>query len=333
MGNIVERVLAMAHKMQKNYKKVPDNIFERIREIPSDTLKVGIIKKLSKKDVEKGVYKDLSISLLDGKINFSDCIIPSISQGRYSKYNQHGRTITRKDLPKVLKNFIRDIYPYGDTTRSTVTVIFTKLVYQKEVWIPNYLGINISLKKEDDQNFYMLFEINSFVDRNSEYFDFELLFCINLLQENCGGFEVYATQDEPSIINSLMQVDWELLPPGTIDMSYIQRNFLLQTEARQKEILERYKFIQSLYPLKEIRGTNTFNSYFGAMFENELVVLENTRSGNAIYVFREDWETLSKYSRTTLMKMNTDKITRITHTGNWKRNLQAIIESSITIKP
>ena len=70
-----------------------------------------------------------------------------------------------------------------------------------------------------------------------------------------------------------------------------------------------------------VKGTNKFNSYFGAKFDNDIVVLENKEYGNAIYVFYDDWDALSRFSRTELLRMNTDKVTKITHTKNWKNIL------------
>ena len=80
--------------------------------------------------------------------------------------------------------------------------------------------------------------------------------------------------------------------------------------------------MQSLSPICMISGTNYFSKYFGAKFENEVVVLENTESGNAIYVFHQDWEELSKLSRSDLRKISSAKVTRIVHLGDWKKKLE-----------
>ena len=61
--------------------------------------------------------------------------------------------------------------------------------------------------------------------------------------------------------------------------------------------------------------------------DNDVVVLENIRSGNAIYVFYQDWKTLSKLSRTELMKRKSEDMIRIPHMGNWKQLLETTIKN------
>ena len=71
-----------------------------------------------------------------------------------------------------------------------------------------------------------------------------------------------------------------------------------------------------------IKGTNYFSKYFGAKFSETVVALENIESGNALFVFHQDWEELSKLCRSDLRKVNSSKVTRIIHNGNWKKKLE-----------
>jgi hypothetical protein len=85
------------------------------------------------------------------------------------------------------------------------------------------------------------------------------------------------------------------------------------------------EFFETLNPKHYIRGTNKFNLYFGAVLQNDIVILENIRYGNAIYIFKRDWEELSKLSRTELLNMQNEYILRIIHTSNWKNNVNNTI--------
>ncbi len=312
-------------KWKKNLIKIPEQTLSDISSISSNYLKIACLKQIPKADIINDVYSHISINIKNGSLSYVNDLIPNIQNGRYSKYNQKGRSIVRKDLPKVNKWFSHDIYPYGDTSRDTVAVTQCRKVWQKELWVPEWLSINIKLEKEDKDYYYFDFEINDFLDKTDPKFNHSLLFYINLLQENCGNFNVYQFDATTQDIVHTQYVDWELLPPGEIEVSYLVRDYDSKPLAEKNEIMDRLDFIKSLKPKSIIKGTNKLNQYFGAKFDNGVVVLENTHSGNAIYAFYEDWEALSKFSRTELRMMNTDKITRIQHTGNWKVILQKSI--------
>ena len=305
--------------MKKNFNKIPNNVLNKINSMECRYFKVGIKLKIKKADIEK--YRHLGIKVVDGNLICGSSILPSKMNGRYSKYNCEGRQIRRKDLPKIDKIFFGECYPYGNTNSSKVPYSYTKKVWQVEEWIPQYLKINISVNTEFD-GFSAFFEVNTILDKQRQDFEEEVLFAINLMQENIGKYEIYPADAEPSEIAKWEYVNWEFLPPGKIDEELVKKYFGKKSNQEQKEILERYNFMQSLSPICMISGTNYFSKYFGAKFENEVVVLENTESGNAIYVFHQDWEELSKLSRSDLRKISSAKVTRIVHLGDWKKKLE-----------
>src|SRR5918998_4277363 len=81
----------------------------------------------------------------------------------------------------------------------------------------------------------------------------------------------------------------------------------------QRRFEERYDLLEELRPVAFVNGTGGFSRYFGAKFADDLVVLENVEYGNAIYVMFDEWETLSKRSRTELLEGNTNGFVRIIH--------------------
>lgn len=76
---------------------------------------------------------------------------------------------------------------------------------------------------------------------------------------------------------------------------------------------------------KLVETTNEFRRYFGAQFAHDLVAFENIEYGNAIYVMFDDWEELSKKSRTELLSSRIHNFKRIPHTITWKRRLRQLI--------
>ena len=305
---------------------VPDNTLKETVNSKERYLQIGCALKLAKEQIVKGDYTDLGLRINDENLEISNTIIPPGSNGRYSRYNLYGRSIIRKDLPKIPKWFYQDVYPYGNTSRSTVSVSYSRDVWQREEWMPEFLSLSISLKKEDDDCCYFIIKCDEILDKNSKDFEYRLLYNINLVSENCGDYQIMKS-DSDDIFNTL-HVGWELLPPGHFDIDRVITDKEKLTSHQQEVLFERYEFLKGLKPKTWIKGTNKFTQYFGAIMENDVVVLENTHSGNAVYVFYQNWESLSKLSRTELIRMNSSDVKRIRHVGNWKE----LLEKNITNK-
>ncbi len=314
-------------KRGKNYLNIPQITLEEIKTTKTNYIQLGCVLKASKNDIKNGCYKDLSIEIKNGNVKYIDSILPPTYNGRYSSYNQKGRSIIRRNLPKVTKWFSHDIYPYGDTSRNTVLATYSRKVWQREEWLPEFLTFSVSLKQEDSEFCYFIIKCEEIIDKRSNDAEFRVLYNINLISENCGNYQIIENDKDDDYILKTLYVNWELLPPGHIEIQSITRNFETKSPQEQKEVLERFEYIKSFNPKKLIKGSNKFSQYFGAIMSNDVVVLENTHVGNAIYVFYNDWEILSKLSRTELLRMNSKNVTRIRHSGNWKELLNKTINN------
>ncbi|MFB7031234.1 MULTISPECIES: hypothetical protein, partial [unclassified Streptomyces] len=76
-----------------------------------------------------------------------------------------------------------------------------------------------------------------------------------------------------------------------------------------------------------IYGTSGFQRYLGAQFASNLVVFENVRYGNALYVMYERWEDLSKKSRLELLSGPARGFERILHRQGWEGKLRYAVNS------
>ncbi|PXV91694.1 hypothetical protein C8E03_103255 [Lachnotalea glycerini] len=305
---------------KKNYNKIPKGLLEKISNMESRYVRVGKRLVINKENIEQ--FEKLGIKIVNEKLIYSNNILPLAENGRYSKYNCEGRIIKRKDLPLVQKCFWGECYPYGNSNSSMVSYSYTKSVCQVQEWMPQFIKIVVKVESEVGDTFTVVFELDEVLSKDDIDFDKELLFAINLMQENIGLFEVYSHNIGPSEAVKIEYVEWELLPPGEVDDIFIEHYFGKKSKEQQREIQERYNFINSLGPKSLIKGMNYFSKYFGAKFSDDIVVLENIESGNAIYVFHQEWKELSKMSRTKLRKIRSDNVTRIVHKGNWKSALE-----------
>jgi hypothetical protein len=315
-------------KWKKNFSKFPKEAEEKISALESQYIQVICIKSISKEDIINNNYGHIAIRFEDDSITYKDRIIPSIQNGRYSKYNRKGRIIVRDDLPKVEKYYSFERPNYGDYSKGTHDISFSKKVKQKEIWVPEFIAIKVKLIEEQNDKYTFKFEVDDIIDKTIEGYKDYLMFHINLLQENCGDYDIHeANITDEELINTLY-VDWELLPPGSDKIErFINSIRRSVSEEEHKEIRGRYKFIKSLKPSAFIKGKNKFSKYFGAEFDDDIVILENIHYGNAIYVFYGDWEKLTKLSRTELLRMKTDKFTRIVHTRDWEKRVKGCLSS------
>ncbi len=253
-------------------------------DIESQFVKVGKRVAVSLKNISR--FKNLEMEINENGLKCYDGILPKKEAGRYSRYNCEGRQIKRYDLPKIDKTFWGECYPYGNTNAAMVSYSYTKPVYQVEEWLPTFYEIKMVVEEVIENEYIVLFEVDTTLNKTDKSFWNELLFVINLLQENIGDFEIYAENSAPKSHKQWEEVDWELLPPGKLDEKLIKKYFGNKSRNERKELLERYNYIQSLKPKNMIKGTNIFSKYFGAKFYGDIVVLENVENGNAIYVFQ-----------------------------------------------
>jgi hypothetical protein len=166
------------------------------------------------------------------------------------------------------------------------------------------------------------FQVNAVLRPGSEGFDADLLYALNLLQENVGAVGIFTVDSTREDYLKTITVGWEILPPGERDdiiVKMLGRMRNPSDEAKER-IAERYDVLASLKPTAYISGTSGFQRYFGAKFAENLVVFENLEYGNAIYVMFDDWEHVSQQSRLQLLKGDDSKFVRIVHAKGWKRN-------------
>ena len=97
---------------KKNFNSLPKRIKDKLKDYKENLIEVCSIEKINVENINN--YRKLGISLNNGILTFEqNPILPDASNGRYSKYNVHGRTIVRKDLPKITKLLEYELKDWG----------------------------------------------------------------------------------------------------------------------------------------------------------------------------------------------------------------------------
>jgi len=315
--------------MKRNLLKIPQGIIERINKFDVDDVVAACAKRLRPEDINN--YSHLGMKLIDGNLSIPAPKVPPAKSGRFSKANIEGREVVRRDLPMVQKTFYWETPNFGDWSNGSHTSSVTRDVYRRDFYPPKQVELTIELLQtyENPAQYLVKFAVNQVLNRRAADFEWDLFYNLNILQENVGAIDAFKSTSTLEEYGKTVKVDWEILPAGNVN-DVIRR--MLQgkksvSDADRKQMKERLEVMAGLEPKAYVAGTSGFARYFGAMFEDDLVVFENLEYGNALYVMCENWKVLSQRSRMDLLKGPADGFERILHTSGWQAQLEGIINS------
>lgn len=314
---------------KKNILKIPKNILDRIKDFDQDDVVVACAKLIKHDEISN--YASLGLKIINEKLVIPEPKIPNPEAGRFSKANIEGLEKTKKDLPKILKDIYCGDRPiYGDWSKGSFPLWQTREVYRRDFIPPKEVELEISLVEKKEDSYILKFAINQVINRRTPNFEQELFYNLNLLQESIGSIDVFESTATLEEYSAQIKVDWVILPPGTVDevvKKIIESKIGSITPEQESTIKERVTQISKFKPTAYISGGDNFLRYFGAKFGDDFVVFENVRYGNAIYVMYENWEELSKKSRTDLLTGFEESFERIVHKEGWKEKLEALIRT------
>lgn len=311
--------------MPKNLLRIPQGVLQRLSTFDQDDVVAATVKLVLPAEV--GRYGHLGLSLEGDDIGFPEPQPPKAAAGRYSNANLYGMEKVRKDLPKVTKSYGFWAPSWGSGSYHYVS--HDREVYIREIYPPKQVDLSVALVERRGQGFLLKFAIDQVLSRRTPNFEQELLYNLNLLQENVGGADVFESATSLADYALSVKVDWQLLPPGTVDevvaaMLRDKRPVAPQEEAVMRE---RVTVMHRLKPEAYITGTDGFLRYFGAKFGDDFVAFENARYGNALYIMYDGWEALSQRSRIELLAGDRDSYDRIEHRNGWIDQLRGRVQA------
>lgn len=316
--------------MKKNYRLIPDFIRTKLNNLQESEVVIATIKKMTKEQIEQHPVIS-KIVTFNPEIQILEYYEPEKTAGSYSKKNINGYRIKYPERPKVRKTYYAGERPiFGDYSRGTFSLYITRLIIPYDEIAPRNIFIHATLLEENIENnipFYTLkFQTTPVLLKTNEP---EILFNINILQENIGSINVFPSDTTiEQFLNSLI-LNWEIFPPGTLDdnLRTAIRGLRNLTPERTSEIRDSLEFLQSLDPQDIIVGTSGMSRYIGAKFSENLVVFENSNYGNAVYILFENWRELSQLSRLQIQVRPSDQYYRVAHIRNWQDKVRAVVNA------
>lgn len=250
-------------------------------------------------------------------------ILP-LSLGPVSDYNAEGRYNIRRDLPKETKYkyVYREWKPWGrnETYSGYYDIPYER--YPREFIEPPCEELTI-VGKDDEK----LLISDAVVKTKSN--ENRIRHLINLFLELFGECELLNEDLVPPIQIKTISLNWNVLPEGRYPWDKVKGliNEIIQksNESEQKVVRKCVKTITSFVPEFVAVGKGGFSSYLVFGFpEKNLYLLESEREGNATYVFRENWENLSKLTKREILsdELHED---RIIHSEEWESRVRWLL--------
>lgn len=321
---------------KKNVRLIPPLIRAKLREFGKASIVAGCSRTFSAEALTRGALVHLGVTLSGGTLSYPKSVLPSEDGGKYSDRNVNGEEIVRRDLP--IETHYRSVETpnWGDSYYGTHTVDLPYQKYPRDFIAPDMTEIEISVidDRKGRNEYVFVFRVARVLDPKSRRFEDDLLEDLNLLQENVGSCGVQKSDATVSDYVKTLRVSWEVLPPGTREEA-VERVFRGKTPSPEERaaVEDRYDFLRSLKPEKLVYGTSGLQRYFGGLIRDDLVVFENIEYGNAIYIMFENWQDLSKRTRTELLSGRFgNNFERVMHASGWKGTVRKIIKQRLGAK-
>lgn len=319
---------------KSNFRNIPPTVAKALNQIDGDLVAVAATKKVAKVDIESGQYAHLGLRSDGGKIITSDPVVPPADTGKWSERNALGWDRKRQDWPMVTKTWTFESPNFGDGARNGWTMrSWTRDVYQHQVFEPQGMTIEVTiLDDRGGDHIVVKFALGPLINRSMPEFELMLLWSINVLQENVGATGVFASDASAEDYKATIALDWQIFPPGTADEIVARLAGSARPGNRpdfEKHVRDRVRLFESFDPNNYIRGQGGFGSYFGAQFADDLVVFENLRYGNAVYLLYQNWNDVSRRSRLDLLRDQDAHFDRVVHTQGWEERLKALLHDKL----
>ena len=255
---------------KKSFRTLPVHLRARLAGIESENIKVLAGRFITEQEVATGLFESLGLTSATLQIGNSWEVVPPSNVGTRSKRNTEGWVQVRKDLPKITKYFYHDIQNYGDASRyGWSTVAIPREVYERDEYPPYLFHIEVSVKeRRRDGDFGVMFAVDEVFLRSAPNFSEDLLFAINLLQENTGVSGLTAAENPDFVFSS--ELNWELFPPGDLDAVAAA----LSTGCRaipEESVRERLQLFEQFRPTEYLRGLGGNDHYIGAKYADDRV--------------------------------------------------------------
>ncbi len=265
---------------------------------------------------------NLSIAGFPEKLFLGFSVLP-LSIGKYSDFNAFGREIIRRDLEKETVTHQRwwKRKDWGGHEHEGI-VDYDVERYPRDFVPPPEIELIVG-GSDDEKIIYS----GSFT-KNEESEEL-ILHTINLFLELFGECSFFTENFDSMQAPSIVRMNWSVLPEGEYPWE-VSQNILddviqIAKNTNREVVKDRFKTISQNVPDFIATGNGGFTGYVVFGFkEKGLFVLESAFINNATYIFEENWQQLSQYTKAEIL--NSDHhYSRLIHKTGWHRSIREIL--------
>ena len=308
--------------MARTPSKLSKGLQKQLAAIDCQSIIVATVCTVTNADLAS--FADLNLSAINGEITAAEPVLLPRTRGLFAARNLDGWVEKRKDMSKEL----REISSWAPDWNGNGYHVISRTI---EAWpLQHHRArlntISATVLEQLRDGALVRFRIDQPLSRESDTFVVDLNFNIRLMRETVGAANVFPADMSDEEFAKIQTVDWEMLPPGSGDRILAllaKRNGV--SKERIRVASERLRALDRLSHDGFIVGTGRFSNYFGVKFGKRLVALENLEYGNALYVFEENWEELSKISRSELIRRCDPQVHRIPHLPGWQSAIRQLL--------
>jgi hypothetical protein len=308
--------------MAQAKSKLSKGLQKQLAAINGPTVVVATVLTVTHADLAS--FADFNLSAVNGQITTGEPVLLPRTRGLFAARNLDGWVEKRKDLPKEQREISSMAPDWNSNGYHTVSRTIEAWPLQHHSARLNTISATVLEQLRDGA--LVKFRVDQPLSRESDSFAIDLKFNIRFLKEAVGAANVFDADLSDEEFAKIQTVDWEMLPAGSGDRVLAQLATRRGVSAERVRVAgERLRTIERLGHDGFIVGTGRFSNYFGAKFGQRLVALENLEYGNALYVFEENWEQLSKLSRSELVHRRDPQVHRIPHVSGWQSVIRKLL--------
>jgi hypothetical protein len=263
--------------------------------------------------------------------NVGDAVLPT-GIGPVSRFNAEGGIIVHRDRP--METAYRQVDwhwtefrgRYDSEERSKIVDVPYKRYPRTDVNPPS-LELKIAMTA-DGQRVLVAPQINFKSDD-----DKELIHAVNLVLEILGFCEFFTANLGELIRAPLRRLNWTLLPSGKRTWKELRPKVLdvikRAEEGNQPVIEYRLEAVNSYGPNFVAIGVAGFAGYVVFGFtDRKLFVFESVYTGNATYVFGDQWENLSRLTKMQILDNRLHRA-RVVHRQGWDDRIRSLLRPGL----
>ncbi len=189
-------------------------------------------------------------------------------------------------------------------------------------------AVELSVTTDDAGQLYIVGSKTACLPENEDSLRHE----INLFLELFGECEILKGNLTAFVPSSLRRLNWEILPKGKLPWERIAKAAKPTVERARKgsrpAIWARLETLNVYQPDFHAVGQAGFGGYIVFGFEElGIYILESKNYGNATYVFKSNWETLSQMTKAEILNQDLH-YARLVHRTSWAEQLRKLLRDN-----